>query len=305
VYYSGGATQLLQSVTVDQEEETGVATLTVEQMTWDWTNNAPLITPAAQVTITVGEWSAVTDEHGKATMDLPAGEHEAILTGYAEGAAPTLVRSIWPLEINRVDVDVTVQVEGPAAPIGAGAAAADNALEAIEVFFKENTIPYETTVYSFGTSIDAVDGIASGSFGGWDGWLYAVKRGEEWIHPVVSLDTFVVEEMDHIVLYYGNGTKVIDSVEVTPETVIENKSFSVKVTTAEWDWAANAEVLLPAAGVQVSVGDLQAVTNESGIAHFAGLTSGSYEVIVDGYQEGSVPTVVRTSLSLDVNEAAK
>jgi hypothetical protein len=302
VYYSGGSTQLIQSLDVIEGAKHGAVTLAVKQMTWDWTNNKALIAPASQVTVTVGDQAGVTDEDGLVSLDLPAGSYEAIVTGYSDQAAPSVVRTVFPLQL---DVAVTIQVEGPSATVDTGSSSGDDALEALERFFAEQGLDYETTVYSFGTSVDSVEGIASGTYGGWDGWMYAVKRGDEWIVPMVSLDAFVLEKKDHIVLYYSNGTKLVKKIAVTPGVALINQPFTVKVSTTEWDWEKNEERVQSAAGVTVSVGGQSVVTNDKGIAAFSGMTNGIYDVVVTGYTEESTPSVVKTSQKLVVAKPLK
>jgi len=196
--------------------------------------------------------------------------------------------------------EVQIQVEGPAGPIAFGEAKGPTALKALKRFFEAESIPYETSVFSFGEMIESVDGIAGGLFGGWDGWIYAVRRGSAWIHPAVSIDAFKLEPGDRLVLFYSDNTKVIHAVETTPSEPAAGEPFTVKVTTSEWDWTANAENIVPAAGVRVSINGVSAVTDESGRAAFAGLPAGTYEIAVDGYAEGRAPAVVRTTCTLTV-----
>lgn len=297
-HYSDGATQLLESVTATTTEA-GVV-LEVKQATWDWTNHQKLVTPASGIMVTSGEHTGITDEEGLVTLALSAGLQEVVVTAYKEEAGPSVARAVAWVEVEALDVEATVQVEGVAEPLASGTAVGDNALEALEHFFAEQELAYETTVYSFGTSIDSVDGIASGFLGSWDGWIYAVKRGEGWIHPAVSVDAFTLEAGDHIVLYYGDGTKLIQDIITVPSAVVSGAAFTVEVTTAEWDWNSNAEVVSPAPGVSVSIGDQTALTNDKGIASFAGLPEGSYEIVVEGYAEGAAPSVVRTTKTLEV-----
>lgn len=299
-YYSDGATQLVESVTATTTES-GVS-LEVKQATWDWTNNQVVVTPASGVTVAVGEQTGITDADGLVTLALSAGPQEVVVTGYKEGAGPSVARTVSVVEVEAIDVEVSVQVEGATQPLASGSALGDNALEALERFLAEQELVYETTVYSFGTSIDSVDGLASGSLGGWDGWMYAVKRGDAWIHPAVSLDAFTLESGDHVVLYYGDGTKLIKDITTMPSATLKQAAFEVEVTTAEWDWTANAEVVQPAAGVSVTIGDQTAVTNDEGIAQFEGLPGGNYEIVVEGYAEGAAPSVVRTIKHLTVSK---
>jgi hypothetical protein len=200
--------------------------------------------------------------------------------------------------------DVHVRVEGPRAPIASGEVKAATALQALERFFRIESIPYATVSYSFGTMIDTVDGIEGGMFGGWDGWIYAVRRGDTWIHPAVSIDAFRLEPGDRLVLFYSDNTKLVHAVETMPDAPVAGEPFVVKVTTSEWDWTANAEQVLPASGVRVTIGGRSAVTDADGLATFTGLAAGNYEVVVDGYAEGRAPSVVRTTRALAVSAAA-
>lgn len=189
---------------------------------------------------------------------------------------------------------VNVTVEGPNAPIGAGTAYGVTGLEALENWAESRGIKLGKTVYAFGTSVDGVDDIASGRYGGWDGWVFAVKRDEAWIHPTSGIDAFTLNDGDELLFYYSDNTKLIHSIAIAPLVPQSNKPFNVFVTTSEWDWENNAELILPAQDVNVTVGGVTAVTNEDGEAHFTGLSTGTYTIELDGYREDAAPTIVRS-----------
>lgn len=197
-------------------------------------------------------------------------------------------------------VPVRIVVEGPQETVASGYARGLTALEALEALLKARNISYETERFSFGTMIDSVDGIASGLFGGYDGWYYEVKRGGKWVHPATSLDTFELQEGDTLYVYYSDMTNLIDSVRFEPQAPRANEPFEVIVHESFTDWEAGEDVVQPAAGVDVAIGGIRTKTDENGVAVFEGLPFGVYTVTVSGHRDNGAPSVLRAAAELTV-----
>ncbi|MBP1932542.1 S-layer homology domain-containing protein [Ammoniphilus resinae] len=198
-------------------------------------------------------------------------------------------------------VSATVRVEGPDAPIVEGSSSGRSALDAFEKLLDEKDISYQLTELPFGLYVSEIQGIKEGTYGGYDGWRYAVKRSGDWIFPGVGIADFVLEKDDQLVVYYGDETTLIDSVQVSPEEPEENEAFTVTVTQATYDWTVGRTITTPASEIQIQIGDLIGTTDEYGVASFVqGLPRGAYSMEVSGYQDDSAPKVVRETASFFV-----
>lgn len=234
---------------------------------------------------------------------LPDGDTDAMAT--EQGLLALVSLKLWiedkpGLYEGLASVPVSVYVEGIEGPLADGAARASTALEAVERMLSTQGIAYEKEVFSFGTLITSIEEMEQGTFGGYDGWLYAIKRDGSWIHPMVGIDSFELEQGDQVWLYYGDNTMLIKDVSIEPSSPKSNEPIAVQVLVSEWDWEANEEKASPAANVTVTMNGVKAVTNEEGIAQFSGLLPGEYIVEATGYQDDGAPTVVRSTASIFV-----
>ncbi|MBP1989124.1 S-layer homology domain-containing protein [Paenibacillus eucommiae] len=102
IYYGFNA-QLIHSVSFTPESPRSGEPFLIQvtQETWDWTNNKLAVTPAAGVSVELGGKTYVTEEDG--SVNVPAGlsngNYTAIITGYQNEAAPSVVRYEQPLPI--------------------------------------------------------------------------------------------------------------------------------------------------------------------------------------------------------------
>ncbi|WP_409344479.1 S-layer homology domain-containing protein [Paenibacillus sp. MBLB4367] len=198
--------------------------------------------------------------------------------------------------------NVSLQVEGPQSAIAEGDQKAVTALQALEKLAKERNIPIAVTDSSFGKYVSAIAGVTAATYGGYDGWLYAVQRGGNWDYPMVGMADYGLKPSDRIVVYYGDGdTQLVKAVSVQPEQPKAGDRFTVSVTKTSLDWMSNQEVVVPAAGVQVAIGSKHATTNEQGIATFEnGVPAGAYTAVITGYRDNKTPLIVRSTQALTV-----
>lgn len=197
-------------------------------------------------------------------------------------------------------VPVRIVVEGPQETVTAGYARGLTALEALEALLDTQDIPYETERFSFGTMIDSVDGIASGLYGGYDGWFYEVKRAGKWVHPATSLDAFELQPGDTLYVYYSDNTNLIHSVRFDPQVPRANEPFEVIVHETFTDWETGEEIVRPAADLDVTIGGIRTKTDENGVATVDGLPFGVYTVTIEGHRENGAPSVLKTAVELTV-----
>jgi hypothetical protein len=152
---------------------------------------------------------------------------------------------------------------------------------------------------SAGRYVASINGIAAGKYGGSDGWMYAVAgSGSEsgWRHPNEGIGTFLLEEGQDVVVYYGREeTRLPDPVSIAPSRVKPGEPVTVKVTFRGMDGTTGKTgPAQPLPGVQVAAAGVSAVTDASGQAVLPGLPEGIHTVIVTGYASDQAPAVVRS-----------
>lgn len=304
VYYAGGNTALIHSVKLDPVSPRAGQTVkvAVEKETFDWESGKKVVGPAEGATVRVSGQSVVTDKEGLAQFTAPAaGSYMLSVVGYKQDSTPDYLAVQLPIEVSSYTKNVQVRIEGDKGALASGTAQGGTALEALESFLKARNIPYEVKEMSFGKYVASIGGTAAGQFGGYDGWLYAVKDGGSWINPAEGIGTFLLEEGQELVVYYGDNTKLPEPVVVTPASPKPGEPVSVAVTYREMDWTTGKPgEPKPLSGVQVSAGGVSAVTDEAGKATLAGLPEGIHQLTVSGYASGKAPSAVRTSVALTV-----
>lgn len=196
---------------------------------------------------------------------------------------------------------VPLVIEGPDGTLGQGKAYAGNALEALIKVAAENKLQITNPS---GDYVTGIGNVQAGAYGGWDGWMYAVARGGEWVNPSVGMKDFTLKESDRVLVYYGGGeTQLVNSVVLSKEHPKGGESFSVTVTQIKWDWNGTASnpVITKAAGLKVAVGEVTATTDVYGNAVFTkGVPAGDYTLAVTGYVKGNAPAVARYTQPLKV-----
>ncbi|MBB6670314.1 S-layer homology domain-containing protein [Cohnella nanjingensis] len=310
VYYGGGETAAIHGVKLDPAtpRDGQPFTVSVEQETTDWTTGKKVVGPAAGAAVKAGKLSVVADAYGKAVFaGLAAGDYTLSVDGYQADAAPAYIAWSQPLQVGAYASQAQVRVEGDQGVLAAGAAKGGTALEAVEQLLKAKSVKYEVQNSAYGKYLSAVSGLASGKFGGYDGWMYAVKRDGAWIVPAVGIDAFLLEAGDEVVVYYGgDGTKLIDRVTLTPANPRPDQASVLSVTYREWDWNTNAFGEPQAlANVTVSVGGQTVKTGIDGKAAIKGLKEGLQKLVVTGYNSGAAPSAVRYAADLPVVSAYK
>ncbi|MFC5703227.1 S-layer homology domain-containing protein [Cohnella faecalis] len=307
VVYYGNSTALIHSVkwepAVPREGQS--VTVTIEQETYDWDAGKAVVAPAEAARVSVGGKSALTDKDGKATLTAgKAGSYTLSMDGYQTGKAPTYVTTEVPFWIDTYNKTVKLRVEGDQGVLAEGTASGGTGLEALESFLKAKKVDYVVKEASFGKYITSIKGIENAKFGGYDGWSFAVKKGNNWIIPAVGLDAFALEDGQEVVVYYGDNTKLAESVVVTPSAPKPGEAFSIQVTSREMDWeTGKLKAAAPVAGVQVKVGAATATTDGTGAAKFAGVKEGLHDITISGYAEGKAPAIVRSVQKLAVASA--
>ncbi len=198
-------------------------------------------------------------------------------------------------------VYVPLTIEGPENTLGQGSAYAGNVLEALEKVAAANGLPITNPSGSYVTGIGSIH---AGATGGYDGWMYAVSRGGEWVSADVGMKDFKLKESDRVLVYYtGSATQLVDKVTLSKAQPREGEAFTVTVTQKTWVWDGSASnpVTTSAADVQVTVGDKTATTDKDGKAGFTeGFAAGNYTLSVTGYVAGKAPKIAKYTQALKV-----
>ncbi|KWX79838.1 hypothetical protein AML91_02085 [Paenibacillus jilunlii] len=198
-------------------------------------------------------------------------------------------------------VYVPLTIEGPENTLGQGSAYAGNVLEALEKVAAANGLPITNPSGSYVTGIGS---IYAGATGGYDGWMYAVSRGGEWVSVDVGMKDFKLKESDRVLVYYtGSTTQLVDKVALSKALPREGEAFTVTVTQKAWVWDGSASnpVTSSAAGVQVTIGGKTATTDKDGKAEFTeGFAAGNYTLAVTGYVADKAPKIAKYTQALKV-----
>ena len=301
VYYTDYSTKMVDQVIVEPAKpiEGQPFTVTVKQSNWNWDDNIAQVTPAAAVSVKIGDKSKVTDDMGVAHFvdGSSAGSFEMTVAGYRSDLAPSVVRQAERLVVASKKVMATYAVEGLDHTIATGAVRAEHALEGLEQLLTANNIPYVVKELSIGKYVSEIDNAVEGKLGGYDGWGYLVKRDGKWIFPEVGIADFLLEAGDHVVVYYTNyATDPVQAIELQPAMPKSNESFSILVDKATWDWDNGKANVSPAVGVEVMIGGLKAITDSNGIAAFTkGFPIGKHTITVTGNRANDAPSIVKAT----------
>ena len=200
-------------------------------------------------------------------------------------------------------VYVPLVIEGPQGTMGQGNAYAASALEALEKVAAQNGLALTNPSGSYVTGIGNV---SAGTYGGYDGWMYAVVRGGQWLNPDVGMKDFSLKASDRVVVYYaGSDTQLVESVVLSKAQPGEEEAFTVTVSQIKWVWDnatyTSNPVISKASGVEVTIGDQKAVTDKDGKAEFTeGVAAGDYTLTVTGYVAGNAPKVAKYTQAITV-----
>ncbi|WP_135553627.1 S-layer homology domain-containing protein [Paenibacillus cymbidii] len=302
IVYYGGTTKFVHDVNVKPAAPKAGQpfTVTVYQSSWDWTANKEAVEPAAGATVQIGGKKATTDERGVAAFDgvSAAGAAAVTITGYQEGAAPSLLKAVASLNVIPAGVNVTLHVEGPKGPIAEGVVTAVYALDALQRLAAANGVNVEMKSSAYGNYVAAIGDAAADAA---DGWMFAVLRDGAWEYPSLAMDQFDLRPNDRIYIYYGYSAAYVHEVAVAPEQPKAGESIQLAVTQETWDWTKNERVIKPGTGLAVEVDGKSYTTDAAGKATIAGgLPNGNYTIVVTGYQPNGSPSVVRYAQPLNL-----
>lgn len=176
-------------------------------------------------------------------------------------------------EVQTATFDVQLSVDGlygPILPVTTEiVSTGTTALSLMENTLTANGIPYIVTIHPiYGPYLESVDGRASGSLKGWDGWVYTVNG----ISPTVGLDAYKLEPDDKVRIYYTTWAKLgtastVNVGEINPKVTVD-LTGDLLLTNASniANWTINTgTTALTAQSITVNT-DQQAVITFSGQA---------------------------------------
>lgn len=198
--------------------------------------------------------------------------------------------------------EVFVRVEGLNSTIVEGKTKGIKPLDAIETVLKAKNISYNTKKESWGSMITEIDGLKSGKFGGYDGWMYYVKDNGKVVSPQVGIDAFDLNSGMEIIVYYSDNTPYINSVTFEPKVVKDNESFKIKFAYSSLDWNTKKEVIQPIKEVKVAIDGSEFITDKDGYVEVKnGLKKGEHSYKVSGYEKDKVSKVIMDKGSFTID----
>lgn len=161
----------------------------------------------------------------------------------------------------------------------------------------DNHIDFKYSTSSYGKYITSIDGLASGTYAAWAGWMYIAKHPTSIESPMVGADQYPVKEGDTYVFYYGNWgeTYVLNSIKFNPQVVQPNTEFTMTFGSDD----GTAVTPLKNASVKIDAADY--TTDDKGEIKVKGLSIGQHTYNITGYRTSNVPTVVEDAGTFEIN----
>lgn len=269
----------------------GKLSFTAEQTTYDSDWNPTVSTVAiADMTVTFDGHTYTTDENGSITLskaDFTSGEHSVQVAKKNANGAPAVCRYAddFTVSIARENtINVSLRIEGPEAcylydtfeiakdsNVGELVSYADEVSDDIEVVGADKGY------------ISEVNGIAAGSFGGWDGWYYAVNS----VVPNVGVRDYTLSDNDIVVLYYGEYPCYLPIADTSALATEGKITFTAKATFGD--------ATLPIDNMTVYFDGKEYATDYSGVVVIDEdqLTFGDHSLQVEKYGYSGAPAVLR------------
>ncbi|GFR34729.1 DUF4430 domain-containing protein [Thermobrachium celere] len=240
-----------------------------------------------------GKSVQVVENRIEIPQGLQEGVHELKFYDFKEGNdIPNIVADTIRFEIKRPKF--TVRVEGLLDTIVRGEVGGVNALAGVEQLLNKNGISYKVIDGQWGKYIEEINGLKAGKFGGYDGWMYYIKSRNKIETPMVGIDSYIPNEGDEIVVFYGDFTTAYaNTIKFTPDIVEPNKPFKIQFAYTYFDWYQNKNVTIPIASAIVTIDEKNYITDANGEISVEGLKEGVHSYRISGYNVDKLPTVVK------------
>lgn len=176
--------------------------------------------------------------------------------------------------------------------------------EAVYEFLQNNNIPMVVQDSQYGKYISSINNETAGTFGGSDGWLYAVNGAD----GTTAMDSCNIHEEDSILVYYGGYSPqtYIPKVSLSAAEVAAGTTFTASITAIYLDWNTNNNVTINVTGAAIKLLDQTYTTDANGQAVItAPATAGDYTLEISQNRLNNYPLLVRTTQSIKVVTVTK
>lgn len=199
----------------------------------------------------------------------------------------------------------TIQVEGPGGTLARGRIMGGDAVKAAAAFLQSKGLAYKLNADAGKPAFTAIEGIQNGRFNGRGEWKIAVTGGSAWLYSENISSRLTVRDGDHLLVYYGENTELLDRMEVKwkDNTGQErggyahaNTPFSLHLTRSNSQLGG-----LPAFGVTVTLQGKSVVADSTGKVSFGGMKPGVYPVQVTKYRKDAAPAIAKRTFALHVS----
>lgn len=301
VYYSSPATVTANDITFSTKIPNKPLTISLNNLGQDWNTGKDVVTPISNVSVKV-DGKAVTLNDNKIQLDsgLALGTHSIELSDYSTSRMPKVVADT--LQFNIAGPKCGVRVEGITDTIVNNTAEGTNALEIFKNALDAGKIPYTAGSGQYGSYIESINGIGAGKYGQYSGWCYYVKNANKIVSPSVSMDNYVPEDGDSIIVYYSDGSvPFVNEITFAPSVVKPNESFVMNFAYNYLDYTTNKNVSQPIKNAKVQIDSANYTTDDNGQIIVKGLSSGSHSYKISGYNNDSLSTVVMDNGSFTID----
>lgn len=300
VYYSSPSTVTANDITFSTKVPNKPLTISLNNLSQDWNTGKDVVTPISNVSVKL-DGKAVTLNDNKIQLDsgLALGTHSIELSDYSTSGMPKVVADTLQFTM---DPKCTVRVEGITDTIVNNTAEGTNALEIFKNALDAGKISYTVSSGQYGSYIESINGIGAGKYGQYSGWCYYVKNANKIVSPSVSMDNYVPEDGDSIIVYYSDGSvPFVNEITFAPSVVKPNESFVMNFAYNYLDYTTNKNVSQPIKNAKVQIDSTNYTTDDNGQIIVKGLAAGNHSYKISGYNNEALSTVVMDNGSFTID----
>ncbi|MFA9397098.1 MAG: DUF4430 domain-containing protein [Clostridiaceae bacterium] len=294
VYYGAwGVTYFPNDVEFSTYTPNQPLTITINNIDWEGKTAAIV---GAKVFVD-GVEVAVNENKVVLPSGLSEGSHEINIKGYVDASVPSVAEVTLNVYIKYPIIPV--KVLGLDGVISEGNVQSTdgniNVLGLTKSLLDSKSISYDITTSSFGDYLNSIDGLAAYSLGSanYDGWMYYIKNSSNVIAPMVGMSSYVPEDGDSVVIYYGDMlTKYLYSTKFTPNIVEPNEAFTMQLIDQKG---------LPIASANLTVNSKIYKTDNFGKINIEGLAAGSYDFSLKASDKEGIPYIIADDSSFTID----
>lgn len=291
VLYYGDYPCYIPEVDTSALSSYGKLTFTAQSTEYD-DNWNPIVStvPLVGMTVYFDGKEYTTDSDGAVVIDenqLIFGRHSVQVEKKNDNGAPAVCRfaNDFTVSIARENtIKVSLRIEGPEACYLYDTFEIEEDSNAGELIAFADEVSDDIEVVGADKGyISEVNGISAGSFGGWDGWYYAVNG----IAPNVGVSGYTLSDNDTVVLYYGEYPCYIPQADTSLLASEGKITFTAKATFGD--------VVLPIDNMTVYFDGNEYTTDYNGVVVIdeGQVTFGNHSLQVEKYGYSGAPAVCR------------